>query len=402
MKLCIALDVSKGSSHFQSFKGLDEPISKVYYIEHTVDGFDTLLKEIKRIKNEFNDIPMVLFESTGIYHFPLKAFLDEYNLNYIIISPLLSAKVRKSDIRGVKTDIKDCASIASVYYIKKLIVHRKYENLYDILREKSRYYDYLSNNLKKWKVEFRRLLDIVFPRLDEEFENIYTDYMLNVLLKYSHPELIKATPSDELLKYLLDKTNHRPSFCLRQIERLKEYCLNFRSGCESNSFYVKQLKKIVFILQKEIIDKDEAMLELVKDASKHPNYECIRSIPGISDNLGSRILAEIGDISRFSNYKKIIAYAGIDPMIYQSGERNGEHLNISKKGNKKLRYLLFIAVVSMVKTNRETPIVDFFFKKRSQGLKNKEALVASMNKLLRLIYCLCKNGMIYKKIVFEI
>ena len=357
MKLSIALDVSKGNSHFQSFKGLDEPISKVYQINHDITGFDTLLTEIKRVKKEYNELPMILFESTGIYHFPLKSFLDEYNLNYIIISPLLSAKVRKSDIRGVKTDIKDCASIASVYYIKRLLVHRKYENLYDVLREKSRFYDFLSNNLKKWKVEFRRLLDIVFPRLDEEFENIYTDYMLTILLKYTHPDYVNSASSDELLKYLLDKTKHRSSFCLRQVERLKDYCLTFRSGCDSNSFYVKQLRKVVSILIKQLLDRDEAMQDIIKEASKHPNYECIRSIPGISDNLGSRILAEIGDISRFSNYKKIIAYAGIDPMIYQSGERKGEHLNISKKGNKKLRYLLFIAVVSMFKTNRDTPIV---------------------------------------------
>lgn len=402
MKLSIALDVSKGNSHFQSFKGLDEPISKVYQINHDVDGFDTLLNEIKRIKKEYNELPMILFESTGIYHYPLKEFLDEYNLNYIIISPLLSAKVRKSDIRGVKTDIKDCASIASVYYIKKLLVHRRYENLYDILREKTRLYDFISENIKKWKVEFRRVLDIVFPRLDEEFENIYTDYMLNILLKYSHPDIIKKTPSEELLKYVLNNTNHRPSFCLKQIDRLKNYCLTFRSGCEYNSFYVDQLKYEVTMLMKILDDRDKQMEKIIKEASKHPNYECIRSIPGISDNLGSRLLAEIGDISRFSNYKKIIAYAGIDPMIYQSGERKGEHLNISKKGNKKLRYLLFLAVVSMVKTNRDTPVVDFFLKKRSDGLKNKEALVASMNKLLRLIYCLCKNGMIYKKITFEI
>ena len=239
-------------------------------------------------------------------------------------------------------------------------------------------------------------------KIDEEFENIYTDYMLNILLKYSHPDIIKKTSSEELLKYVLNNTNHRPSFCLKQIDRLKNYCLKFRSGCEYNSFYVDQLKYEVTMLMKILDDRDKQMEKIIKEASKHPNYECIRSIPGISDNLGSRLLAEIGDISRFSNYKKIIAYAGIDPMIYQSGERKGEHLNISKKGNKKLRYLLFLAVVSMVKTNRDTPVVDFFNKKRMQGLKNKEALVASMNKLLRLIYCLCKNGMIYKKIVFEI
>ena len=81
--------------------------------------------------------------------------------------------------------------------------------------------------------------------------------------------------------------------------------------------------------------------EIVELAKKLPNYEIIRSIPGIADNLASRILAEIGDIDRFNNASQLVAYAGIDPQIYQSGQISGLHLKISKKGNKKLRCLLY-------------------------------------------------------------
>lgn len=397
MNLCIAVDVSKGKSCFQSFKYISEPISKVYQINHTNEGFNELINEIKRIKKEYKLLPIVLFESTGIYHFPLKCFLDENKINYIIISPLLSAKVRKSDIRPVKTDIKDCASIASVFYMKNLTIHKNVENMFEILKGMARYYDYLSDNLKKIKVEFRRLLDIVFPRLDEFFENIYTDYMLNLLCEYSHPYIINNTSNEELIDFLLSKTNHRKSFCIKQINKLKNYCINSKSGCDISSFYVTQIKKMIIFLRIQFDEINTTLLAIINEAKKHPFFEFIKSIPGISDNLSSRILAEIGDISRFSNYKKIIAYAGIDPMIYQSGEKNGEHYSISKKGNKKLRYLLFIAVMSMIKTKVDTEIVDFFFRKRKQGLRNKEALVASMNKLVRLIYSLCKNGERYNK-----
>ena len=205
----------------------------------------------------------MIFESTGVYHKALQTYLDEHDFKYTIISPLLSAKVRKSDIRGTKTDAKDCASIAKVFYLKDLRIYSK------------------------------------------------TD-------------------------------------------------------------------------------------EIIEIAKKFPNYEIIRSIPGLADNLASRILAEIGDIDRFNNASQLVAYVGIDPQIYQSGQISGLHLKISKKGNKKLRCLLYLAVTCMIKTNRDTKIVEFYKRKKADGLAARSALVASMNKLLRIIHSLCKNGCLFK------
>lgn len=127
-----------------------------------------------------------------------------------------------------------------------------------------------------------------------------------------------------------------------------------------------------------------------------PNYDSIASIPGIGENLAARILAEIGDISRFNNASQLVAFSGVDPQIYQSGQVSGLHLRISKKGNKKLRCLSYLAVTCMIKTSRDTSIVDFYKKKKADGLAPKSALVASMNKLIRIIYSLCKNGCLFE------
>ena len=140
------------------------------------------------------------------------------------------------------------------------------------------------------------------------------------------------------------------------------------------------------------------MLEEIVDMAKElPDFEYIRSIPEIGDNLASRILAELGDINKFNNANQIVAYAGIDPQIYQSGQVLGNHLKISKKGNKNLRCLLFLAVTCMIKQSISSSIVDFYKKKKASGMKPKAAIVAAMNKTLRIIYSLCKNDSFFKQ-----
>ena len=156
------------------------------------------------------------------------------------------------------------------------------------------------------------------------------------------------------------------------------------------------METVIRTLDGQIKHLDEVLEEIVETAKKLPEYESIRSIPGIGDNLASRILAELGDASRFTNSSQVVAYAGIDPNIYQSGEISGEHLRISKKGNKKLRCLLYLAVTCMIKVGKADSILRFYQKKKQQGLAPKAAKVATMNKLLRIIYSLIKNKATYQ------
>ena len=195
--LCISLDVSKGSSYFQGFVNMDEPVGKSKKIEHDDSGFQQLTKLKEKLEKEYGTEVTFIFESTGIYHKTLQTYLDEMKYKYIIISPLLSAKVRKSDIRGTKTDKKDCASIANVYYLKKLKIYDKTERIYDDLKEKSRYYDFMMDEMKRWKIEFRRLLDIIYPGFDKIFDDLYSDYTMEILKHYHHPDEIRYFRQDK-------------------------------------------------------------------------------------------------------------------------------------------------------------------------------------------------------------
>lgn len=393
---CISLDVSKGSSFYQGFKGLDEPITKPKKIEHNLEGFKELLNLKEKIKKQYNEDCVVIFESTGIYHKPLQTYLDEHDFKYTIISPLLSAKVRKSDIRGTKTDAKDCASIAKVFYLKELRIYTKIDEIYADLKEKSRYYDFLVDEMKRWKIEFRRLLDIIYPGFDRVYDDLYGDFIQTFLLEYSHPEMIRKRRLDTIAKFLEKHTCHKEAYCIRQAQIIKEYAENCASGCSSKSYLVNQFDTVIHNLNAQIKHLQIVLEEIIELAKTLPNYDSIASIPGIGENLAARILAEIGDISRFNNASQLVAFSGVDPQIYQSGQVSGLHLRISKKGNKKLRCLSYLAVTCMIKTSRDTSIVDFYKKKKADGLAPKSALVASMNKLIRIIYSLCKNGCLFE------
>lgn len=136
-------------------------------------------------------------------------------------------------------------------------------------------------------------------------------------------------------------------------------------------------------------------------AKQTPLFELVHSLPGVQDNLTSRFIAELGDISRFKNHNAIVAYAGIDPMIRQSGDKDGLHLKISKKGNRRLRTILYLMVDSMRKSNRSQNIIQDFYKKKTQQvnpLKPKAASIACASKLVRIIYYMHNTGSLYNHV----
>ena len=119
-RACIALDVSKGNSHMQAFYSAGFKATEVMIIQHDQNGFNILNELIKKIETETNDTVAIVFESTGSYSKPLEHYLWSIHKKYYLVPPLLSAKVRKSDIRPTKTDAIDCETIANVSYLKNL------------------------------------------------------------------------------------------------------------------------------------------------------------------------------------------------------------------------------------------------------------------------------------------
>lgn len=395
----ISIDVSNGCSHFRCFIDRNKPFGKVHKIKHDVDGFQYLLDCMERLNEKTNEESCVVYEATGVYTKPLIRFLNKHEVKHYMVDPLQAAKMRKTDLHSKKTDKNDPNSIAKVYYDKDLYEYEDKEQIYHNLQVMNRNYEDQLDHLRKYKVTFQNLLSIVFPGYGSLFKNPYCNIALAILKKYPHPDIIKNKKPETVAKYLEKHTCHKKKSCLKWATKVIEYANKTYSGCEKDEIEVIELLRIIKELEACIISCESQLNEMIQLAEQLPNYFLILSIAGIGSNLACRILAEIGDIRRFSNKKKLISYAGIDPHINQSGDIDGLHLSISKKGNKRLRCLLYLAVsCNLRQKNEDDPIQQFYKKKKQQSalLKPKAARVACTNKLLRIIYGMCKNGCLYQ------
>lgn len=391
---CISLDVSKGSSFFQAWKNCDEKITGTIQIKHDKKGFEELLKVSSEVEEKTGEKPIFVYEETGVYHYALTRFLESHNETIYIIPSLLSGKQRQSNIRATKTDKLDCKTIAQVYYTKTL---RKYESKgvdYSKMKELSTHYNSLCEDTKRNKILLRRTLDIVFPRIDKLWSRPIWAISVALFEKFTHPDQILRKTKSYLTNFLQKRTTVRKSEIEKQVNKIYEYCENCYSGCNENSVYCQEIKTYLAKYKKAIDEQAKCLDELILLAKENKNFANLKTIPGIKDNLSARILAEIGDVSRFASIRKIVAFSGLDPNLQQSGLVSGIHLKITKRGNSKLRSLLYIAVTTTLRYNNK--ITTFYNKKVSQGMNRKAAKIACMNKLLRIIYSMCKNQTSFK------
>lgn len=389
---CIALDVSKGKSYFQGFISIDKPFSKAKQIEHTKAGFDLMMATAENLK-EVGDV-IFIFESTGIYHKGLQKYLDDHEEKYIILNPLEAAKIRKSQLRSTKTDQRDCKNIAVAYFSRDYRIHHKQDDIYERLQQMNRDYGFMVQQLRMLKVAYRNALDVVYPHFDQLYEDVYSDIAMAIIKTNSHPDDIIKKRVETLSKQLEKNTNHQHNYCINEVQKIKTYAQNVQSGVSSNEYEVSELNHYHEAIKSQMIEVEIHLEQMIQVAKSISLFNLLLTIPGIGENLAARLIAEIGDISRFSNKRQLVAYAGIDPRVYQSGQVSGEHLHITKKGNKQLRTLLYLAVSSSLRLKKPSVIRDSYNKKRQQTnpLSHKAALIACANKLLRIIYGMSRNG----------
>ena len=200
-----------------------------------------------------------------------------------------------------------------------------------------------------------------------------------------------------MIKYLLKKTSHQEAFIERYVDKIKDWSYQTYSGFEPEDEEVHIISKLVIKIEQTSKEADETLVQIIELAKTTPQFDQIYSICGIGENLAARIIAELGDMKRFKGKNQIVSYAGLDPMIRQSGNVNGLHLSISKKGNKRLRCLLYLAISCNLRLKKEDTIYNYYQKKRQQvtPLCAKAARIACAHKLLIIIYGICKTDAYY-------
>lgn len=396
----VSIDVSKGKSDYQAFKNLNVKYTGSRSIKHTKEGFDEIVNLVREMEKKLETEVCVVYEATGVYHRVLKKVLEDNNIKQFIINPLLSAKTRKNDsLRCPKTDKLDPKSIAKTYYSHSLHNSHKQETIYHELRELSRYYEDILVHIRKDKVAFRAQLDIVFPGYDALYDDLYGPVALAVIEKYPHPEMLQKKKINTVSKVIQSKTCHRQAVSDTMADKAIEYSKTIYSGCDKDDIEVLILQRFIKKLKEDMAEAERTIGEMIKLAQELPDFSIIKSIPGIGDNLAARIIAELGDMTKFKKKNELVAFAGLDPRISESGKNDGDHMHITKKGNKRLRCLLYLAVTCSIRLKRDdNSIKDFYIKKKQQSnpMCSKAAKTACASKLVRIIYSMCKTGELYQ------
>ncbi|WP_298093689.1 IS110 family transposase [Catenibacterium mitsuokai] len=396
----VSIDVSKGKSDYQAFKNLNVKYTGSRSIKHTKEGFDEIVNLVREMEKKLETEVCVVYEATGVYHRVLKKVLEDNNIKQFIINPLLSAKTRKNDsLRSPKTDKLDPKSIAKTYYSHSLHNSHKQETIYHELRELSRYYEDILVHIRKDKVAFRAQLDIVFPGYDALYDDLYGPVALAVIEKYPHPEMLQKKKINTVSKVIQSKTCHRQAVSDTMADKAIEYSKTIYSGCDKDDIEVLILQRFIKKLKEDMAEAERTIGEMIKLAQELPDFSIIKSIPGIGDNLAARIIAELGDMTKFKKKNELVAFAGLDPRISESGKNDGDHMHITKKGNKRLRCLLYLAVTCSIRLKRDdNSIKDFYIKKKQQSnpMCSKAAKTACASKLVRIIYSMCKTGELYQ------
>lgn len=390
----IACDVSKGKSHIQGFIGLSNPVGNPFVVRHLKSDLKLIKELAKSLEKQAHKKPKFVFEFTGIYHECIAKYIRTLGLDLYAISPLESAKVRKSQIRVTKTDSKDCLNIATVYYTRCI---RKFESDNNDIKSLSRRKRDIREEMVRQRGVYHRYLDLIWPCFDEYFDadSKVCDIIVSV---YKHPYVIKRRSVNMVAEILLNNGRFSKNRAFDIAYKIKEYASNCVSGVDEKSDYVNALISSyskINSLKKEI---EEINLELDNLLRKSPVYQLLKTVPGIGANLLIQMSAEIGDYTRFKTAKQFVAYIGLDPSILQSGTNDGEHYSITRKGNGILRSCLYLAVSQMLTQKLDNQITRFYFKKKSSGLSHKVAAVASCRKLACCVFGMLKNGTCFETI----
>ena len=393
----LAFDVSKGCSHCQGFVSFGEPFGRPIKVAHTKSGMAAAEGISETLERKTGRKPKVVMESTGVYSKPIIRWAESLGLEVYLISPLESAKVRKSRVRPTKTDALDCGVIAEVAYTRSLRRATPKSSLYSQLYSLSRRRAAIADRLVASKNQYRKSLDCVWPSLDEACDP-FSGYAMWAVGKYRHPERLAKAKGESIAK-AMDGARIRVGGASKQTvaSKLIAYAKDALSGCSPNDGEVDVLMSAMSDVKRDTEALGEVTEKLIALAKELPHFAQILSIDGTGDVLAALLCAEIGEPSRFSCRNGLVAYAGLDPTILQSGRNDGLHYSITRKGNAFLRKYLYLAVENMAIHKASNAITEFYSKKKSSGLCHKAAATAACRKLLVCIWGMLRSGTFFKK-----
>ena len=384
----VGIDIGKNHHEASIVSPEGKQIGRSLRFATTHKGADSLMSFI--FKNIGNSPCVFGMEATGHYWYPIYSFLKAKGYTICVINPIQSDSLRKMYIRQTKNDSIDSFLIAEVIRFGQFGTTSMADENILAMRQLCRYRDSVISSRTEIKLRIGTIMEQIFPEYEKQFSSLWLSTSMGILEKYLTPENIENAPIDELFEIIKDKSHNRLTKAKAiSIKEAAADTFGIKIAQDAFSFQLKQLIDRMNFLDKQIEALD---IEIMK---YYEQFDCyLHTIPGIGIIGAATILAEIGDISRFKNSSALVAFAGIDPTVRQSGEFNSTHNHMSKRGSPYLRHAIFLAATTCSFHN--SPLNAYYKKKRDQGKHHLTATGAVARKLTTVIYAVLRDSKPYE------
>jgi transposase len=386
----VGVDVSKEKFDVCCLDGSGEKLFRL-----TADmnrrGFRELMEKLSAVTDS-RDSVVIGMESTACYHIPLFSYLTSEGYNVVVINPLLIANFMKLQLRKTKTDKKDALIIAH-YLIEQREAYSERTLSSDItdLRDLSRQRESLVDQMTAIKVDIKRVLSVIFPEL-ERITNIFTKSMLRLLSQYPSASAIRNAKRTRIAKALIPGSYGKQTD--ESVDALRK-AAKTSIGVESTTKEVILKQKVLILIQLEshLQEISEMLIELCQ-SQMGEDIEILTSMKGIGNTSATNFLVELGGgVAAYKSPKQVIAMAGLDPSVYQSGKHEGRG-RISKRGNRHLRRIIWLMSTKVIMYNDF--FKEYYLKRKEDGLPYKMAVLATAHKLIRIIFAMLSNRTFFK------
>ena len=389
----LGIDIGKNNHVASMVDDANKPVFKAFSFANTTDGGESLLSKLEKHGATSENLTVGL-EATGHYWLAVYSFLQEKGFKLHVINPIQTDGWRKGvEIRKRKTDTIDSLLIAELVRYGDFIEAQLPEEAMLSLKNLTRFRTYLVDSISDLKRKVICVLDQVFPEYQFIFSDVFGVTSKEILLQFSSPAELEDLSVDTLAELLAKFSRKRlGGEKADELSNAAKTSFGVTFCRDSFTFQLRMMIEQIKYIESQVKDTETEIKRIMTSLASP-----IMTIPGIGKTIGAVILGEIGDISKFDSPKKLVAFAGIDATVRQSGEFEGSQNKMSKRGSPYLRRALFqAALVACAGKNPDPVLSAFYLKKISEGKHHNTAVGAVARKLCNIIHSVLTNDRPYE------
>ena len=386
----VGIDVSKGKSTVTIRRPGDVVLMPPRDIPHTKSAINELIKQIQSLDGETK----ACMEHTGRYYEPLAAWLSDSGIFVSAVNPVLIRDFADDSLRSPKTDKADSKKIARYTLDRwaKLKQYGSMDKTRNQLKTMNRQFSFFMAQKTAMKNNLIALLDQSYPGANDLFDSPArsdgSQKWVDFVYTYWHVDCVRGKSLSAFTEHYLKWCKHKDyNFSAEKAEKVYEASCDLIAVFPKDDNTKMLIRQAVAMLNTASETVENLRIKMDETASALPEYPVVMAMNGVGSTLGPQLMAEIGDVTRFTHREALTAFAGVDPGKNDSGKHVQKSVRTSKKGSPHLRRTLFQIMDGLIKRSPiDDPVYDFMDKKRAQGKPYYVYMTAGANKFLRIYY----------------